>query len=91
MTVFAMVEKGRDCGAPQKRCVIPAHRECTARTSFAAATGLCMNEKPPPLEGCNLTSPMPVCRVQAAEPGLDFSRLLVSEAQSQQPSLNNEV
>ena len=30
---FAMMDKGGDCGAPQKECVIPAYRGHTPRAS----------------------------------------------------------
>lgn len=67
-TVLAVMEKGRDCGAPQKGCVISSHWGRTPRAS-AAAAGLCTNEKAPPLES---HSPPDPARAQRADPGLEF-------------------
>ena len=78
--------EGQGLWAPQKGCVIPSHRGSTPRAS--ATAGLCVNEEAPPLES---HSPPHPARVQRADPGLDFKRLLVSEAQPTQPSLDSEV
>lgn len=53
--VLAVIEKGRNCGAPQKGYIIAAPGD----RASATAAGLCMNEKAPPLES---HSPLHACQ-----------------------------